>query len=319
MAILVDGGAGYIGSHCVRRLVENGEKVLVVDALYSGSRSRLPESVIFVQADIADKAVMRKLFEAHRIEAVMHLAAFSKVEESVREPLKYYRNNVCATADLLEVMQEFQTPYLIASSSASVYGMQEKGVVDEDSPTCPLSPYGASKVAMEQLIRSVTTKSTILRYFNVAGASEDHGVDRMQEPTNLIPLAIESLLTGKTLQIFGDDYPTPDGTGVRDYIHVLDIAEAHLLALQALRQGKQGNTYNLGYGRGYSVMDIIRGLEKLSGKKLSYEITARRPGDPASMIAVSEKARRELSWKPRHESLQEILESSLAWYERQGW
>ena len=313
MAVLVCGGAGYIGSHAVRELLAAGEEVIIADNLSTGHRKAIP-AVKFYECDIRDKAALKKIFAENKVEAVFHFAAFIEAGESVKLPLKYFNNNVYGMQILLEAMTECGVDKIIFSSSAAVYGEPEKIPIDEGDATFPVNPYGDSKLIMEMMIRRVSAAQGVryvsLRYFNASGASLDGSIGEDHHPeSHLIPLILQVLLGKRDhITIFGDDYPTPDGTCIRDYIHVLDLANAHICALNYLRGGGESNFFNLGTGHGFSVNEIIDAAEKVK------ELGARRPGDPARLIASGEKARKILQWTPRFDDVEKIIATAWNWH-----
>ncbi|MGJ3206023.1 UDP-glucose 4-epimerase GalE [Geobacillus thermoleovorans] len=318
--ILVCGGAGYIGSHAVYRLLEKGERVVVVDNLQTGHREAVHRDAVFCQGDIRDRDFLREVFRQHDIEAVIHFAANSLVGESMEEPLKYYDNNVYGTQVLLEVMKEFGVKQIVFSSTAAVYGETKQIPIVETDPTEPTNAYGETKLAMEKMMkwadRAYGIRSISLRYFNVAGAygttiGEDHNPE-----THLIPLILKVPLGQREeIYIFGDDYDTPDGTCIRDYIHVLDLVDAHVLALEKLRNGASSDVYNLGNGNGFSVKEVIEAARQVTGHPIPARVVARRPGDPARLVASSEKAKRELGWEPKYPSITDIVASAWEWHQ----
>ncbi|AEV19735.1 UDP-glucose 4-epimerase GalE [Geobacillus sp. G4] len=318
--ILVCGGAGYIGSHAVYRLLEKGERVVVVDNLQTGHREAVHPDAVFCQGDIRDRDFLREVFRQHDIEAVIHFAANSLVGESMEEPLKYYDNNVYGTQVLLEVMREFGVKQIVFSSTAAVYGEPKQIPIVETDPTEPTNAYGETKLAMEKMMkwadRAYGIRSISLRYFNVAGAygttiGEDHNPE-----THLIPLILKVPLGQREeIYIFGDDYDTPDGTCIRDYIHVLDLVDAHWLALEKLRSGADSDVYNLGNGNGFSVKEVIEAARQVTGHPIPARVVARRPGDPARLVASSEKAKRELGWEPKYPSITDIVASAWEWHQ----
>ncbi|MCK7606614.1 UDP-glucose 4-epimerase GalE [Geobacillus stearothermophilus] len=318
--ILVCGGAGYIGSHAVYRLLEKGERVVVVDNLQTGHREAVHRDAVFCQGDIRDRDFLREVFRQHDIEAVIHFAANSLVGESMEEPLKYYDNNVYGTQVLLEVMKEFGVKQIVFSSTAAVYGEPKQIPIIETDPTEPTNAYGETKLAMEKMMkwadRAYGIRSISLRYFNVAGAygttiGEDHNPE-----THLIPLILKVPLGQREeIYIFGDDYDTPDGTCIRDYIHVLDLVDAHWLALEKLRSGADSDVYNLGNGNGFSVKEVIEAARQVTGHPIPARVVARRPGDPARLVASSEKAKRELGWEPKYPSITDIVASAWEWHQ----
>ena len=319
MAILVCGGAGYIGSHTVRELLAAGEEVIIADNLSTGHREAIP-SVKFYECDIRDKDALKKIFAANQIEAVFHFAAFIEAGESVKFPLKYFNNNVYGMQILLEAMTECGVDKIIFSSSAAVYGEPEKIPIDERDATVPVNPYGDSKLIMEMMIRRVSAAQGVryvsLRYFNASGASLDGSIGEDHHPeSHLIPLILQVPLGKREhITVFGTDYPTPDGTCIRDYIHVLDLANAHICALNYLRRGGESNFFNLGTGHGFSVKEIIDAAEKVTGLKIKKELGARRPGDPAKLIASGEKARKILNWTPRFDNVEKIIGTAWNWH-----
>ena len=320
MAILVCGGAGYIGSHTVRRLLAAGEEVIIADNLSTGHRAAINPAVKFYECDIRDKDALKKIFAAEKIEAVFHFAAFIEAGESVVKPLKYFNNNVCGMQILLEAMVEGGVDKIIFSSSAAVYGEPERIPIDEGDATKPVNPYGDSKLIMEMMMRRVSAANGIkfvsLRYFNASGAIEDGSIGEDHHPeTHLIPLVLQVPLGKRDhITIFGTDYPTPDGTCIRDYIHVADLASAHLCALNYLRGGGESNFFNLGTGRGFSVREIIDAAEKVTGRKIKTVLGSRRPGDPARLIASGQKAREILNWTPLFDDVEKIISTAWNWH-----
>ena len=318
-AILVTGGAGYIGSHVVRQLGEAGELVVVVDNLSKGFRQAVIAGDLMV-GDVGDYDLVSRLLAEHQVDTVMHFAAHTVVPESVALPLKYYGNNTCATRSLLQACIKNQVKNFVFSSTAAVYGMPQDGYASEDSPTLPINAYGTSKLMSEWMLRDVAAVNPLryvaLRYFNVAGS---HGRIGQATPgaTLLTKVACEAMVGKRPhVSVFGSDYSTPDGTGVRDYLHVEDLAGAHLNALQYLRGGGKSTTLNVGYGHGYSVREVLRMVESVGGKALVVREEARRAGDPAYLVARAERIRTELGWRPRHDDLKAIVSSALAWEEK---
>ncbi|WP_038056405.1 UDP-glucose 4-epimerase GalE [Thermodesulfobacterium hydrogeniphilum] len=317
--ILVTGGAGYIGSHVVKLLGEKGYDILTYDNLSTGHEWAVLYGKL-IKADLADKETLRKVFKEFKPDAVMHFAASIVVPESVRDPLKYYRNNVVNTLNLLEVMEEVGVKNFIFSSSAAVYGVPEKIPIPETEPLNPINPYGETKATVERILRNLTNsgngfKYVSLRYFNVAGADPEGKIGfAYPEPTHLI---IRALKTAKgefeKLEIYGTDYPTPDGTCVRDYIHVMDIAEAHLIALEYLLDGGESEVLNCGYGRGFSVREVIETVKKVTGINFKVVEAPRRPGDPAVLIADNSKIKKKFSWKPKYDNLEFIIKTAWNW------
>jgi UDP-glucose 4-epimerase len=316
--ILVTGGAGYIGSHVARQLREAGENVVILDDLSTGFEKATLGAPLVV-GNTGDREVVSKLIDAHRIETVMHFAARTIVPESVADPLRYYGNNTCATRNLLECCQRQGVKHFVFSSTAAVYGIPEGGRAREDSPTSPINPYGASKLMSEWMLRDLSAASplrhVILRYFNVAGCDPGMRIGQSTAAATLLFKVAAEVAVGKRghLSIFGTDYPTPDGTGVRDYIHVEDLADAHVRALAYLRAGGASTTLNCGYGHGYSVRDVIRAVEHANGAPLSVVEEPRRAGDPPTLIAVADRVRDVLGWAPRYDDLDTIARTSLEW------
>ena len=319
MKVLVTGGAGYIGSVVTEELVKDGHEVVVYDSLYKGHPEAVVKGAAFVQADLADAATLRETLSNYRIEAVIHMAADSLVGESCEKPDKYYRNNVVNGLVLLDAMRDSNVSRLVFSSTAATYGEPEKQPIEETAPNNPTNPYGESKLAFEHAMRwyqdAYGLRFASLRYFNAAGASELCG-EHHEIETHIIPIALQ-VAAGKRefVEVYGDDYPTPDGTCVRDYIHVIDLARAHILALQALSgDGKGSRIYNLGCGRdGYSVNQVLETAREVTGKDIPARVAPRRAGDPAVLIASSEKIKRELGWKPEFQDLRVIIASAWRW------
>ena len=317
MKVLVTGGAGYIGSVVTEELVKDGHEVVVYDSLYKGHREAVVAGAVFVQADLADAAALREALSANRIEAVVHMAADSLVGESCEDPAKYYRNNVINGLKLLDAMRETNVSRIVFSSTAATYGQPEKQPIEETASNQPTNPYGQSKLAFEQAMLWYTDayglRFASLRYFNAAGASENCGEDHEHE-THIIPIALQAAAgTREFVEVYGDDYPTPDGTCVRDYIHVIDLARAHILALKSL-EGDGGSVYNLGCGgAGYSVNQVLETAREVTGKSIPARVAPRRAGDPAVLIASSEKIKRELGWQPEFQDLGVIIESAWRW------
>ena len=321
MAILVCGGAGYIGSHAVHALVEKGEDVVIVDNLQTGHRGALNPAAKFYEGDIRDASVLDKIFTENKIEAVIHFAANSLVGESMEKPLLYFNNNVYGMQVLLEAMVRHGVDKIVFSSTAATYGEPKRVPIHEDDETCPTNTYGETKLTMEKMMKWVSRANGVryvsLRYFNAAGALPDGsiGEDHKTE-THLIPLILQ-VPTGRRdhITVFGDDYPTPDGTCLRDYIHVVDLADAHVLALEYLRKGGASDIFNLGNGQGFSVKEMIAAAEKATGRSIKVEIGARRAGDPAQLIASSEKARTVLGWKPQFTDVEQVIGTAWKWHE----
>jgi UDP-glucose 4-epimerase len=322
-AILVVGGAGYIGSHMVLDLLRAGYPVVTLDNLSRGHRELLPGGD-FVEGDLGNPADLRRVFGAYPVRAVMHFAAHSQVGESVEQPLMYYRNNVANTIGLLEAMQEAGVPHFIFSSTAAVYGEPVQVPITEDHPRNPTNPYGATKLAVERLLADLGPASgltwSVLRYFNAAGADASGTIGERHEPeTHLIPLVLQ-VATGQRsgIRIFGDDYPTPDGTCLRDYVHVSDLTRAHLLALESLLAGGGSSTYNLGNSTGYSVRQVIEAARAITGHPIPAEVAPRRAGDPAVLVADSSRIRAELGWRPAYEDLDAIIRTAWEWHQREA-
>ncbi|MEK4128674.1 UDP-glucose 4-epimerase GalE [Solibacillus sp. FSL W8-0474] len=317
--ILVVGGAGYIGSHFVKELVRS-HNVVVLDNLSTGHRWAVDDKAIFVQGDLGDTQVVQQLFDSYQIEAVLHFAAYSLVGESVKDPLKYYENNVVATFNLLKLMKENSINNFIFSSTAATYGIPQVEFIDEQTPTHPINPYGHSKLMVEQMIqdfsKSYGLNYVILRYFNAAGADESGLIGEYHTPeTHLIPLVLQHLLGQReSISVYGTNYDTPDGTCIRDYIHVTDIAKAHVVVLDQLLAGKKLNTvYNLGNGNGYSVKQVIDMCQKVTGKKANVQYVGSREGDPAILVANAEKIYNEFGWKA-YQDLFRIINSAYKWH-----
>lgn len=321
MATLVLGGAGYIGSHTVDRLIEKGEKTIVVDSLVTGHRQAVNKDAKFYQGDIADKDFMRQVFKENSdIDAVIHFAAYSLVAESMKKPLKYFDNNTVGMVKLLEVMNEFSIDKIVFSSTAATYGIPEEVPIKETTPQNPINPYGESKLMMEKIMRwadkAYGIKFVPLRYFNVAGAKPDGsiGEDHMPE-THLLPIVLQVAMGKRDkLQIFGDDYNTPDGTNIRDYVHPLDLADAHILAVDYLKAGNPSTAFNLGSSTGFSNREILEAARKVTNKEIPAEIAPRRGGDPDVLVASSTKAREVLGWKPQFDDISKIIETAWKWH-----
>ena len=310
--ILVTGGAGYIGSHTVRMLIKQGYDVTVVDNLSKGHRHNVPADRLHV-LDLADTQALSSLLREKQCDAVIHFAAYIAVGESMREPARYFRNNVCGSLSLLDAMVQANVKHLVFSSTAAVYGNPHTSPIFEDFPIQAVNPYGESKVMVETLlgwfdqIHQLT--SVRLRYFNASGCDPAGGLGEEHEPeTHLIPLVLRAVQTGKPITVFGGDYATPDGTCIRDYIHVNDLAQAHILALEYLIKGGASEQFNVGTGAGHSVMEMIRTVEEVTGKKVPFEVGPRREGDPPSLVASSEKLRERLGWSPEYADLRTIVQ-----------
>jgi len=317
-AILVTGGAGYIGSHVVQQLAAAGERIVVLDNLGRGFRQAVVAGELVV-GDVGDFALVSRVLSEHGVETVMHFAAHTIVPESVAEPLKYYGNNTCSTRALLQACLDQGVKNFVFSSTAAVYGMPAEGYADENSPTQPINAYGSSKLMSEWMLRDVAAASSLryvaLRYFNVAGSDPGGRIGQATKGATLLTKVACEAMVGKRshVSIFGNDYPTPDGTGVRDYLHVVDLAAAHLNALSYLRGGGRSVTLNVGYGHGYSVREVLRMVETIGGKPLVIREEPRRAGDPPYLVARAERIRAELGWHPRHDDLAVIVSSALAW------
>jgi len=313
MNVLVTGGAGYIGSITTEELLKQGHTIIVVDNLSRGHRQAVAPEASFIQASLDNPQALEDIFNHNRIEAVMHLAAYTSVEQSITEPGKYFQNNVVCGINLLDCMIKHGVRRIVFSSSAAVYGEAAEIPITEDSPMNPVNPYGDSKLIFERILhwygRAYGLEHTSLRYFNVAGASQRNGADHHPE-TNLIPIIIKVALGQKEyLSLFGDDYDTRDGTCIRDYINVVDIARAHILALENSGSG----AYNLGNGEGFSVMDVIEAAKKVTGCAIPVKLCPRRPGDPAMLIASYKRAKKRIGWQPEYSALETIIDSAWQW------
>lgn len=319
--ILVVGGAGYIGSHMVDMLRRNDYAVMVLDSLVTGYQDAIFDTP-FIKADLADMDTLEKLFSEHNFTAVMHFAAFMQVGESVQQPAKYYRNNVVNTVNLLDVMLKHHVNKFIFSSSAAVYGEPQYTPIDVEHPKNPLNPYGRSKWMIEQILQDYSQaydlQSISLRYFNAAGADPRNRLGERHDPeTHLIPLVLQAAAKKLPhIKIFGDNYPTPDGTCIRDYIHVTDLCTAHLLALTNLVNGAKCNAYNLGTGQGYSVLEVIKTAEKITHCDIPIVKCTKRDGDPAILLADNRRAQKELNWHPQYSALDTIIEHAWQWEKR---
>ncbi|GIP16321.1 UDP-glucose 4-epimerase GalE [Paenibacillus montaniterrae] len=319
MAVLVTGGAGYIGSHTVAALLERGEEIVVLDNLQQGHKEALLGGKLYV-GDLRDGETLDKLFSENNIDAVIHFAANSLVGESMKEPGKYYHNNVYGTLCLLEKMNQYGVNKIVFSSTAATYGEPENVPIDEYDRTSPTSAYGETKLAMEKMMKWFDTahgvKYISLRYFNAAGAHASGKIGEAHDPeTHLIPIVLEAALGKRPhISVFGDDYATEDGTCIRDYIHVSDLADAHVLALDSLRKGSDSAIYNLGSSTGFSVKQVIDIAHEVTGREIPVAFEQRRPGDPAVLIASSQRARQELGWDPQRSNLKEIIASAWNWH-----
>jgi UDP-glucose 4-epimerase len=317
-SILVTGGAGYIGSHVVRQLGEAGERVVVLDNLSTGFREAVTYGE-FIEGNVGDRALVSRILADHGIRTVMHFAAHTIVPESVENPLKYYGNNTCATRSLLECCRDAGVDQFVFSSTAAVYGIPEGGIASEETPTAPINPYGTSKLMSEWMLRDLSCATDLrhvaLRYFNVAGSDPGGRIGQStKNATLLVKVAAEAAVGRREkVYVFGTDYDTPDGTGVRDYIHVEDLADAHLKALEYLRRGGPSVTLNCGYGHGYSVREVLDAVARVNGGPLVVEESPRRAGDPPTLIARADRVRAELGWTPNYDDLEAIVTHSLAW------
>lgn len=317
-SILVTGGAGYIGSHVVKLLGERGENIIILDDLSTG----FEEAILygeFIKGNTGDQALINNILKQNNVESVLHFAAHTIVPESVENPLKYYQNNTCCTRNLLECCSEAGVKNIIFSSTAAVYGELETGYASEDTAKSPINPYGSSKLMSEQMIRDLSYATdlnhVILRYFNVAGSDPDGKIGQSTKNATLLIKVAAEVAAGKRekLLIFGTDYPTPDGTGIRDYIHVSDLAAAHIKALDYLQNGGESTTLNCGYGHGFSVRDVINAINKENGSPITVEEMPRRAGDPPELISVADKIRSTIGWQPQYDDLNLIVRTSLAW------
>jgi UDP-glucose 4-epimerase len=320
MSILITGGAGYIGSVTIELLLARGEKVVVLDNLSRGHRAAVFPEIPFYQGNVGDRQLLKKIMIEQEIEACLHFAAFAYVGESVSNPSLYFSNNVEQGIALLDALIAAGVRQLVFSSTCATYGEPQQERIDEAHPQQPTNPYGWSKLFMERMMHSYDAayglKFIALRYFNAAGATTSRGEDHRPE-THLIPLVLAAAQgTIPTVSIFGDDYPTPDGTAIRDYIHVSDLAAAHILALNHLRQGSASECMNLGNGQGYSVRDVIATTRRITGKQIKVTVEPRRAGDPSCLVARANKALRVLAWKPAHPDLAEMISSAWAWLEQ---
>lgn len=322
MRVLVTGGAGYIGSVLIERLLARGDTVVIYDNFSTGHRAAVHPEAELVEGDIRDSELLRRVLDHHAVDAVVHMAASSQVGTSVVEPRAYFDNNVRGGLSLLDAMLDVGVTRIVFSSTAAVYGEPEHSPIPEGAATRPESPYGDSKLMIETALRrydhAYGLRYAVLRYFNAAGASRRCGEDHRPE-THLIPRILQAARDGGSVHIYGDDYPTPDGTCVRDYIHVVDLAEAHALALDAI--AAESRTYNLGSGGGHSVRDVILAARRVTGRPIPAELAPRRPGDPAVLVASSTRIRDELGWNPSHAELDEIIGSAWDWMMRNphGW
>lgn len=319
--ILIVGGAGYIGSEINKELNKNGYQTVVMDSLVSGHKEAVKWGE-FVQGDLANLEDIRGVFKKYQIEAVFNFAAFIEVGESVKDPQKYYFNNLVNTLNLLRVMKEFNVNKIIFSSTAATFGEPKYTPIDEKHPQWPINPYGWTKLMIERVFADYDVayglRYVALRYFNACGANEEADVGENHNPeSHLIPLVLDAAMGKReNIKIFGTDYPTPDGTCVRDYIHVVDLASAHLLALKHLLDGGESKQYNLGNGKGFSVREVISAVKKITGKEFAVVEDARRPGDPPILVASSEKIRNELGWKPQYADIEAIVATAWKWHQK---
>ncbi len=316
--ILVTGGAGYIGSHTIKQLGKNGENIVILDNLSTGFKASILYGD-FVQGDTGDSQLVSKILSDYNVDTVIHFAAHTVVPESVSNPLKYYWNNTCSTRNLLEQCQKHKVKNFIFSSTAAVYGTPESGKAKEDTPTAPINPYGSSKLMTEMMLKDLSFASNLnfvaLRYFNVAGSDPECEIGQCTPNATLLIKVCCEAAVGKRdhVYIFGTDYPTNDGTGVRDYIHVEDLADAHLCALDYLRTGGKSTILNVGYGHGYSVREVMDAVERIDGKPLNIIEQERREGDPPALVSIADKIRNKLNWTPKYDQLDVIVKTSLDW------
>ena len=321
-SILVCGGAGYIGSHMVALLVEQGLDVMVLDNLSTGHRDAVAGATL-VEGDVRDAAALNSVFQSRQFAAVMHFCALSLVGQSIQQPLAYYQNNVAGTLTLLEAMKQNGVDKLVFSSTAAVFGHPQHALIAEDHPMAPINPYGRSKLMVELVLADAAAshglRAVALRYFNAAGAHPEGKIGESHNPeTHLIPNVLKAALRGSAgLKIFGDDYPTADGTCVRDYIHVDDLADAHLAALDWVRDNEGFHSFNLGNGQGFSVMEIIEAARRVTGRAIPFAVEGRRPGDLASLVACADLAREALGWQPRYRDIETIIETAWRWHRNQ--
>jgi UDP-glucose-4-epimerase GalE len=318
--VLVTGGAGYIGSHCCKELHKKGYYPITIDNLIHGHRENVKWGD-FYEGDISDRTLLNKLLNNHNIHAIMHFAAYAYVGESMEAPIKYYENNVQKTIQLLDWALKCNIKHFIFSSSCATYGMPKKIPIDEEHPRFPISPYGRTKYIIEEILADCNSaypfEFTSLRYFNAAGADPDGEIGEKHDPeTHLIPLILD-VAVGRSdaIQVFGTDYKTRDGSCIRDYIHVTDLATAHVLALQRLLDGKPSCCINLGIGKGFSVLEAIQTASKITGKQISYATADRRPGDPPALVSSNEKAVLELGWQPNYTNLEDIIQTAWNWHQ----
>jgi UDP-glucose 4-epimerase len=318
--ILVTGGAGYIGSHVVKELLRQKNQPVIYDNLQTGHQ-KTTKNALFIRGDLSDPVKLKETFQNHPIDAVMHFAADCLVGESVQNPLKYFNNNVKNSIKLIELIEDFKINKFVFSSSAAVYGEPKEIPITEEHSCSPTNPYGETKWIFERVLQAYHNSGILnfisLRYFNAAGADPEGELGEDHSPeSHLIPLVIKAALDGTSVPIYGTDYNTPDGTCIRDYIHVTDIANAHILALRKLEQGKHSGIYNMGNGNGYSVREVIETVKKATGRKVTTVDSPRRPGDPARLVASSEKIRQELGWIPKYPDLETIIETAWEWHRK---
>lgn len=322
MKVLVCGGAGYIGSHAVKVLLNNGYDVIVIDNVEIGYIEAVDKRARLYIGDLMDKTFLRRVFSENKIDGVIHFAANSLVGESVSKPYKYFENNVTGTLNLLDIMNEMKVDKIVFSSTAAVYGEPKKIPILEEDESCPTNPYGESKLMVEKILKwfdkAYGIKYTVLRYFNVAGAYPTGEIGEAHNPeTHLIPIILQVVLGKReNISIYGNNYDTEDGTCIRDYIHVMDLVDAHILALKRLLNGGESGTYNLGNGQGFSVKEVIDTARKVTSHAIPVKIEERRAGDPAKLVASSEKAIKELEWRPRYNSLETIIETAWNWHKK---
>ncbi|WP_207695397.1 UDP-glucose 4-epimerase GalE [Enterococcus sp. DIV0212c] len=320
MSILVLGGAGYIGSHAVDQLINKGYEVVVVDNLQTGHRQAVHENAVFYQGDIRDKTFMQDVFKKETIDGVIHFAASSLVGESVEKPLMYFNNNVYGTQIVLEVMEEFGVKNIVFSSTAATYGEPKEMPIVETMPTNPENPYGQSKLMMEKMMKwcdnAYGMRYVALRYFNVAGAKFDASIGEDHDPeTHLIPIILQAALGQRDyLGIYGDDYDTPDGTCIRDYVYIEDLIAAHIAALDYLQKGNRSDIFNLGSNTGYSVKEMLEAAREVTGKEIPAKVLPRRAGDPSKLVASSEKAKTILGWQPKVTDIKQIIKTAWDWH-----
>lgn len=319
MTVLVTGGAGYIGAHMLLALEDAGEKAIAIDNLSTGAEWLAPKSAPLIVADVGDTDALQQIFDEHDVTEVIHFAGSILIGQSIKDPFSYYRNNTANTLALLEACIRNNVWNFIFSSTASVYGRPERVPVSESAAVQSITPYGASMAMSERILVDAAAAYNInfmtLRYFNVAGADPSGRAGEIGKPTHLIKVAAQIAVGTRQeeLQIYGDDYPTPDGTAIRDYVHVSDLAEAHLQALELLRKGGPSTTLNCGYGRGYSVREVVEAVSRVTGKPLPYTVGPRRPGDPPQLIADSAAIRTRLDWRPRYDDIDFIVRSAIDW------